>query len=117
MVMRDAKLSEGELCVLGFRGGGGGCVDCAGELEDEGCALGGAVGGACGAQGQSAAEAFGDFFCYPEAEAGSHILLRGEEGFEDAVDVMGRDAGAVVFDGDLEDAAAVCRGIVLRWMS
>ena len=70
--MRDARLSEGELCVLGFRGGGGGCVDCAGELEDEGCALGGAVGGACGAQGQSAAEAFGDSLAQSEVLTGGY---------------------------------------------
>ncbi len=60
-----------------------------------------------GADFDGAAVALDDLPGDPEAEAGADVFLGGEEGFEDLVAVFGGDAGAVVFDDDLEGFAGV----------
>ena len=47
----------------------------------------------------------------PKAEAGAGIFLRGEEGFEDVVEMLGRDAEAGVSDGDAHADARWIAGI------
>ena len=58
-----------------------------------------------GADFDGAAVALDDLLGDPEAEAGADIFLGGEEGLEDVIAVFGGDAGAVVFDDDLDDCA------------
>ena len=61
-----------------------------------------------GANAETAAVLFDEFARDPKAEAGAGIFFRREEGFEDAVEMLGGNALSGVRDGD---ANALARGI------
>ena len=82
---------------------GGFEVGADGEGDAEGGA--GGVGVVDRADFDGAAVALDDLLGDPEAEAGADVFLGGEEGLEDVIAVFGGDAGAVVFDDDLDDFA------------
>ena len=67
--------------------------------------------GGAGAYAKAAAVFFDELAGDPQAQAGAGIFFRGEEGFEDAAEMLGGDAEAGVGDGDTNALSSGISGI------
>jgi len=102
-------VGQGGFAVLGGvrEGGGGDALFWKEDGED------GAGPGACGvgADAEGSSVFFYEFAGDPETESGAGIFFGGEEGLEDAADVVLMNAAAGVGDGDADAAAGGIAGI------